>query len=503
MKKVLRTVLIILVALIGVAGIGILAANLYIQSKPTQQKIERKLSKTLHVPLGIQRASLTPWGGLSITGIAVPQAQPESNVHFLDAQECCIHFRFFPLFRRKLVIDQVLLDTPKVVWIQNASGRWVFPEVALSEAGLPPEPEQPPLPRESPSAPSVPEPAQSPSTAETPAVSAPLAAPPGTGPVKPFEVVLSQLKIRNGSFDFSDAAGRRIAFFSNVNVKVPSATPDFAAGTAKCEKISVHDSLFVGDLNTRFSYSKEQLALSGLYAGIAGGVVTGDLVIKTSEPKSPFTADIKLEKVDLNRLITEAGGPAEQASGALSGYLDIYGQTGVADSFTGSGQLELSGGQLNQYEIFQMLGKVLQIEELSQLNLQQASAAWRIENGVIRVDQLTLQSVNLRLTAHGVVQLDGRLDLDASLAINQKISHRLPDFIAANFKPVENSDLRGLDFKIFGTTSNPRTDLGVQILGKEIEKKVEKTAVDLLQNIFGGKKKRNKDRSAKPAPAKP
>ena len=501
MKKVVRTVLIIVSSIIGIAGIGILAVNLYIQSKPTQQKIELKLSETLRVPLEIQRASLTPWGGLSILGITVPQANPDSGSNFLDAQECSIHFRFFPLFRRKLVIDQVLLDEPKVVWVQNANGRWVFPEAA-------PQPPSGtlPVPMESPSASPSPEIPQATPAPEKPAGSPPPATPevqPRPGQVKPFEVVLSRLKIQKGAFDFSDAAGHRVALFSDVNVEVPSATPDLVEGNAWCEKISFRDRFFASGLKTRFSYSKERLALSGLNTVIAEGAVTGDLVIKTSQPRSPFTADVKLEKLDLNQLVSDAGGPRDHASGELSGFLDIYGQTADVNSIAGSGQLVLTHGQLNQYEVLQMLGKVLEIEELSQLVLQRASAAWRIENGVIQLDQLILQSANLRIIAHGEVKFDGRLDLDANLAINQKISRQLPEFVEANFKPIENTDLRGLDFQIFGTTSKPRTDLGVRVLGKEIEKRVEKKAVDLLQNIFGGKRKSKKNNPSTPAPATP
>ena len=296
------------------------------------------------------------------------------------------------------------------------------------------------------------------------------------------------------------AAGRRVALFTDVNVEVPSATPDLVEGTTTCEQISFRDRLFAGDLTTHFSYSKERLALSGLNVSIADGSVAGSFVIRTSEPKSPFTADVKFEKVDLNRLVAEAGGTWNQAGGFISGFLDIYGKAGDASSINGSGQLVLTNGQVNQYEIFQVLGKLLQIEELSQLNLQQASASWRIENGVVLVDQLLLQSANLRLSAHGVVHPGGRLDLDANLAINQKISRQLPDFIEENFKPVENTNLRSLDFKIDGTTSHPHTDLEVRVLGKDIEKKVGKKAVDFLNNLFGVKKKKKNNQPAAPAP---
>jgi hypothetical protein len=284
-------------------------------------------------------------------------------------------------------------------------------------------------------------------------------------------------------------------------VEVPSATLDLFEGKASCAKIALRDAVFAEDLKTRFSYTRERLALSDLDTRIAGGDVTGGLVIKTSESHSPFTTDVKFDAIDLNRLISEAGGPSNQATGKISGFVSLYGLLNDVDSIAGSGQIALTNGHINQLEMFQMLGKILQIEELSQLNLQQARAAWRIEKGTIWIDQLMLRSENLQLTAQGPIDLDGPVNLDARLAINQKISRQLPEFVATNFKPLENSDLYYVDFKIFGTLSKPRTDLAVRVLGREIEKKVEKKAVDLLRSILGGSKKQGGNHPAPPAPA--
>ena len=478
MKKVIRNGLIVFGGLVGIAGIAILTTNLYIQSKPTQLKIERKLSETLRMPLKIQQTSLTPWGGLIITGMTVPQAEPKNKTHFLEARECVVHFQWKPLFRRKLVIDQVLINEPQVNWIQNATERWVFPNPMLNEL--------------------------------TPADSVVLSKPnspdaESSEPIspKPFETVLSRIKITNGSFDFSDQVNHRIALFTEVNLDVPVAHGNRVEGIASCEKISFRDTLFASQFKTQFSYSPERLAISSVVATVANGLVNGAFTLKTSEPKSPFTTDVKFEKIDLNQLIAETGGSRNLAEGNLSGFLDIYGQIDNLDSITGNGQLILSNGQFHQIELLQMLGTLLQIEELSQLNFQQATASWRIENGSVQLDQLVLQSTNLRLSAKGVVELNGRLNLAANLIINQKISHQLPDFIESNFQPVQNSDDRSLDFKIFGTTTRPRTDIGTRILGPDIEKKVEKRAVDILQNLLGGKKRKNNPPSATPTPVTP
>ena len=72
MQKFSRVLLFIAGALFAVASIVLLAVNLYVQSQGTQSRIQQELSQRLGTPLIIRRISVTPWGGLKLTGLAVP-----------------------------------------------------------------------------------------------------------------------------------------------------------------------------------------------------------------------------------------------------------------------------------------------------------------------------------------------------------------------------------------------------------------------------------------------
>ena len=73
MQKLRRLAVIALGALIGLGAVVLLGVNLYVQSQGAQGKIQQELTRSLGVPLKIRSMSVTPWGGLELSGITIPQ----------------------------------------------------------------------------------------------------------------------------------------------------------------------------------------------------------------------------------------------------------------------------------------------------------------------------------------------------------------------------------------------------------------------------------------------
>ena len=110
-----RLVLISLGALIGLGAVLLLGVNLYVQSQGAQGKIQQELTRSLGVPLKIRSMSVTPWGGLELSGITIPQTASVGPKHFLEARTFRVRVRFFSLFSRRLVIKEVSLVAPRIV----------------------------------------------------------------------------------------------------------------------------------------------------------------------------------------------------------------------------------------------------------------------------------------------------------------------------------------------------------------------------------------------------
>src|SRR3954470_14713010 len=122
-----RVLLIALGVFVGVALLILIGVNLYVQSRGTQARIQQELSQRLGAPLRIQRISVTPWWGLKLTGITIPQTQPGVSPDFLTAKTFRLRIRFSSLFGGQLVIKEVSVINPEVVWAQSADGKWKCP----------------------------------------------------------------------------------------------------------------------------------------------------------------------------------------------------------------------------------------------------------------------------------------------------------------------------------------------------------------------------------------
>ncbi len=470
MPRLAKGFLIGLAAVLALVAIGTLAMNLYVQSAGTQARIARVISDSLGTEVRMARTTVTPWSGLKITGITVPQ--PDGGGDFLEATDFAAFFEIFPLLHRQLIVDEITIDQPKVVWVQNSAGTWRMPS----------EPREPKEPGE----PEKPKPEFAPIETAAPVHEA------------RFSVKVKHLRIRGGSFDFYDAKGHRVVAFSDVDVDSPAISPGSAEGTATVGSGSVREELFFQNLRAPFRFIAGTLTLEKVTAQIAGGNLGGDLTVHTSEKHTPFTIDVNFDKVDVNKVIIQSGGMADQVKGALSGSLDLYGAAGDKGSVTGSGRVALAGGEV-QYNFFQLLGQALQIGDLVRMDLRQAQANFRVGGKQVQVDDVQLRAQNLQLAAKGTVDFDGGLHLDSRLTINEKISRQLPAFIESNFQPGEE-ETRSLDFTVNGTVGRPRTDLLDRILGRKIQKEFG----SLLQGLFGkhssdGKKKDKKENP--PAPA--
>ena len=112
----------------------LLGVNLYVQSQGAQGKIQQELSRSLGVPLKIRSMSVTPWGGLELSGITIPQTVSVGPKHFLEARTFRLRVRFLSLFSRRLVIKEVSLVGPRVVWPQNTEGKWRLPDTQAAHA---------------------------------------------------------------------------------------------------------------------------------------------------------------------------------------------------------------------------------------------------------------------------------------------------------------------------------------------------------------------------------
>ena len=107
-RRIVQTTLIVLVAIAGLVGLGLLAINLYVQSPDTQLRLREIVSENLGYPVSVFRISFTPWSGFHLEDVSIQD--PSVDYPIMKAQDLWIQCNYMPLFRRKLIVRQVILS---------------------------------------------------------------------------------------------------------------------------------------------------------------------------------------------------------------------------------------------------------------------------------------------------------------------------------------------------------------------------------------------------------
>jgi hypothetical protein len=480
-KRIGRVLLLALGAMIAVAAVMLLAVNMHVQSQATHARIERELSERLGTSLRIRRISVTPWKGLALTGITIPQTIGGGGTQFLEAESFELRVRYLSLFSQRLVIKEVSLIEPKVTWYQNADGEW----------RLPPPIAAPPAPRDfapAGEAGSVPSSSARDASSGSHSTAAPAQTRPST-----FTPEVRRVNLVDGSFRFFDARGRPIAAFDEVQFHSNFRNTAEVRGNIAIAKASLRDRFFLQHVQARLAYGPAALELADMKASAAGGHISGRFNMEPKSADSPFVANVKFEALDANRVVTEAGGSSGTISGHFDGFLDASGKTADPNALAGAGEVVLRGGQLRQYSLLSALGQMLQIAELQQLQLDDAHVKYHITPGMIAIDELLLRSPNIRVSAIGTVFFDGRLQLQSQLAIDEEIRKQLFRPVRDNFQPVEEPGFAAVAFQVGGTVERPTSDLLEKLVGRDL-----KDIGSAISGLLGGHEKKPKPKKNEP-----
>ncbi|HEX3421719.1 MAG TPA: AsmA-like C-terminal region-containing protein [Candidatus Udaeobacter sp.] len=494
-------------ALIGLGAVILLAVNLYVQSQGAQAKIQQELSRSLGVPLRIRSMSVTPWGGLELSGITIPQTASVGPKHFLEARTFQLRVRFLSLFSRRLVINEVSLVHPRVVWPQNTEGKWRLPDSQAARAETVAT-NQPPTPSQADAG------TESAPTNTTPVVTHLASAPsspkmavkeksPERAPKMAVAPEVRRVSVKDGDFSFLDQTGKLVASFAGVDFRTSIRNALALRGDAKVTRVSLWNRFFLDQLRSPLRYEPDVLELSKISARVAKGQVDGYFAMQPEAEDSPFTTSINFHDVLADQLVENAGGPKGMVQGKLEGSLQASGKMGDPDALIGEGEIFLRDGRVQQYRLLVLLGQILQIEELQELQLEQADAKYHLRRGLVTIDELVLRSPNIRLTSSGTVAFDGALQLNSQLAINDRVRGQLFKAIRDNFHRIDDPGYSAIEFQVGGTVERPSTNLVEQVVGRDIS--------SMLNSFFGGKKDRPKKKkkvaedatTAAPSPSLP
>ena len=448
MKRILQPTLIAIVAVAGAIGLALLAINLYVQSPDTQLRLREIVSENLGYPVSVFRISFTPWSGFHLQEVLIQD--PAVDYPILKAKDLWIQCNYLPLLRRKLIVRQVVLSGTEIRI--PSSGRLQSEADADDLSALQAISHLPDAGKGSPAKPpariSRPEKGH---TADN-------------GIPGNLWVEIRKFKIRQGTIYFLGTTGAPTATLRDVEGSMQSHKGEYV-GRLRISSAAISDSINVDDISSPVKCSNGALDLENITAQISGGEIHGNFHADLTNSELPYRVHFQVTGVNINEIVSRAGGILDRAHGTLQGSFQLAGYIKDPSLASGDGNLEIKTGYLDQYPVLKELGRWTQIDELQRLDLEQALSKFSVVGQDIKVDSLQLISKNCQVNLSGTVASAQKLDLNGRLTVSQFLSHKIPNELEGNFAKSKDGESRYLDFQVTGSVLKPQTDLFERIIG--------------------------------------
>jgi len=285
----------------------------------------------------------------------------------------------------------------------------------------------------------------------------------GEGTALPFQFILDQVRINNGSVSVQDGPSKSLGGLTGIdmdaNTSGYSEGKDIT-GTLKIADIAMPPNWHVTRFSTPFTYNpaKGGFAASPFAASAYGGNLAGDF---QPRPSQASILNLNGKGVDVSQLTSAM---TSNSSAKLTGTLDFQSTWIENGDRNAEGDFQLTDGKLEGVKMLQEIGQVLKVKELEEPIIKKAQSHFIVLNwGQTQLTSLQIQSSIFSITGGGTINFDGPLNLDLVLILTRDAMNKLPSAVAASF--VKQQDGTGtIAFHVSGTMSDPQTDLPQRLL---------------------------------------
>ncbi len=494
MRSIAKPILIISGIIFVLCATVVLCLNIYLQSEGVQLKLRQAVSRSTGFDPVISQTYFTPWSGLTLSGIKIPQAD-NAKKPLLAVRSIKCRMSLPALLQGRIFIKDVTFEQPSLLVVEGQSGVWPSGSaLPFQDLGKKPiAPRQAPQDLENAK---LPNPDTKPDSPQSPASLATAAHPAKEMPVRATPVLVENIRIQEGKAFFYPAQGRpiRLEDFEAEGKVSPSGS---AIGVFRIKTAAFSELARCTDITGNFEYHDGHLKITNMHGSWAQGSLRGAFEVSKT-PMPFFTSSLAAENVSLQKLAEEAGFTAEGTQGSLFAKTNLQGTPGQLESFTGEASASLTEARMHPIDPLRQLGEILRINELRILELHKAQTALTIRDGKILVDRLELESTNLLIDATGKAGLDGSLDLDARFHVTQKLLYDSLGFMGSKFQTSDREGYSHMPFSITGTITRPKSDLLDKLVGVRLGDDVGGLLKNLLR-MPKKEKKKNKP-AATPAP---
>ena len=440
MRKVLLggAALVLVVAMAGAGGFALLARRL--NTAEFRQTVLSQAKAAVGAEVSVTQMDVSLLSGVTLEGIRIENPAPFAG-SLLTAERFVLRYRLLPLLAGRVEVERLALERPALALAMDAKGIFNYERLGGSSRRTPPS-----------------------------------ATPSGAG--SSLRIVLKQLGVAQGSIVMTDHAGARLLSVEGADFRSAFELAGGTArgsGTATVATVDLAGLLFVRTLRSPLEMSKDTVRLAPIRGRVAGGEVTGDVTIRLKDGFR-YVANLEVKGAEVKTLLAEAKATAG-ASGTLRAKATFEGRGGMA-TMKGRGEGTVDRCRVEHSATLALLADVLKVPELANPDFEECRVEFVQSGSHVTTPVVSLKGQALRLTGRGSMNLDtAGLDYDLRLALAPKLLAKItrPELRSA-FQDAGDG-FATIDFRLYGTTLAPRTDLLARV-GKGAATAAVKSSLD-------------------------
>lgn len=184
-------------------------------------------------------------------------------------------------------------------------------------------------------------------------------------------------------------------------------------------------------------------------ADLSGGKLRGKATFTGADTNMEYRIELGAEHCDLHKTLESIRGKPGEASGSLTGHIELQGRGSDLAAMQGKGHVEIADGVLAEVPLFGVFSQILNslAAGLGSTKITSAQCAYTVADQAVKTDDLIVDAGAFTLRAHGKAKFDGKLDFRVKLQFLRLLPgfNLLWDIIIGNI----------FEYKVGGTLSAP------------------------------------------------
>ena len=126
-KKLTIIFAIVIGILILFSGGALLLVKILVTPEMLRKSVLPRVEKVLHRRIEMADAKIGLFSGIALKGVKISERDGTSQ--FVSFAEARLHYQFWPLLSRRVVVDEIVLDTPEIHVVRNPDGTFNFSDL--------------------------------------------------------------------------------------------------------------------------------------------------------------------------------------------------------------------------------------------------------------------------------------------------------------------------------------------------------------------------------------